>query len=352
MIIYQKLNFVHKQRLGFDKAHKLVMDTRGRLGDQDSAFKRELQRQAAVQQVTMSSSLIGAPNAISFVDGASLEGYQGDPEDSFILSHYWIDYDFIETLGLEITQGRAFSEAYASDVDGFIVNETAARAFGWEAPVGKRITWDDVDRPVVGVVSDFHAQSMHKEIEPLLFEIGNSTTFVTLSMAPSNFTRSQVEIQSIWDRFLPELPFKYSFLEDDIEAMYRAEHRMGQLFFYFAALAIVVACLGLFGLAAFTAMQRTKEIGIRKTLGASTPSLVQLLSRDYLKLLGIAFLVASPIAYFAMNHWLEGFAYHIALSVWIFLGAGMLAVVIALLTASVHSIKAAQTNPVEALRYE
>lgn len=353
IVIYQQLNYVQQQRLGFDQEQKLVMMARGRLGDQAEVFKQRLLQQSGITDVTLSSSIPGQPAAISFFSAEDIEAFEGDPDQIPVFDHYWVDHDFVDVIGLEITKGRTFSRAYSTDEEGaLLINQTAVKALGWEEPIGKRLYNGDNVKTVIGVVHDFHVQDMRQKINPLIIELNNTPTYITATIAPANFANARASIEAVWDQFIPDLPFEYSFLADDIEAMYRAEQRMGKLFIYFALLAIIVAGLGLFGLAAFTALQRTKEIGIRKTLGASTVAMVNLLSRDYLKLLTLAFLVAVPVAYYAMNRWLEGFAYRIDMNGWIFLVAGLLAVIIAMLAASFHSIKAATTNPVNALRYE
>ena len=355
IVIYKQLDYIQKERLGFDQEQKLVLTVRGHMGDQGSAFKQELLRQAGIRGVTMSSSLPGSYAAFSFVDAEDIEGYRGDPEAVPVFDRYWVDYDFFDVLGLEFVEGRAFAASFPSDVSqALIVNEAAVRRFGWEEPLGKRITLPGgTQKQVIGVVKDFHVKTLREAVEPMIIEIDDGPPwYLAVAISPEQFAENRSAIEAIWNRFLPDLPFRYSFLEDDIAALYEAEQRMGRLFVLFAGLAIVVACLGLFGLAAFTIVQRTKEIGIRKTLGASTVGLIRLLSEDYLKLLAISLVVAIPIVAFAMQSWLDGFAYRIELEWWIFAAAGGLALFIALATVSYQSIKAVLANPVEALRYE
>jgi len=351
IIIYRQLDYVQQQRLGFDKEHKLVIMTRNVLDDQANTFKQVLLDHAAVQGVTMSSSVPTKLTAISFFSPEDVEDF--DQENGFLMvDRFRVDHDFVDVLGINVVKGRAFDRNFSSDQDAILLNEAAIEVLGWDDPIGKRIKIEGTHKTVIGVLGDFQVQSVRQHIDPMLLELDASSRYIIVDMDGSDLPGTIASMQEAWDSFVPQAPFLYSFLEEDIEAMYRTERQTGQLFIYFTMLTVLVACLGLFGLAAYTAMQRTKEIGIRKTLGANTASLVQLLSVEYLKLLAIAYLFACPIAYFAINHWLDGFAYRVELSAWIFIAAGVSAAIITLFSSGYHSIKVALANPIDALRYE
>ncbi|MFK7847785.1 MAG: ABC transporter permease [Rhodothermales bacterium] len=352
-IIYQQLNYVTSQRLGFDQEQRLVLLTRSRLGDQAPAFKEALMRHAAVKQVSLSSGIPGHPSGISFYTHASFEGAQGGPDDHVVFDHLWVDHEYIETFGLNLIAGRSFSNSMATDKEeSLILNETAVRELGLENPVGTAFSYQGAQKKVIGVVSDFHLYDLRQEVRPMILDMDDHSKFVTINLATSDVQSSLASFEKVWDEFIPELPFQYAFLDDEVESMYREERRLGSLFSVFSGLAVFVACLGLFGLAAYTSLLRTKEIGIRKILGANTATLVRLLSGEYLKLVVIAFLVAAPLAYYVMSNWLQTFAYKIELSAWIFIGAGLVAFLIAIGTVSFQSLKTALANPVDALRQD
>jgi len=266
------------------------------------------------------------------------------------------DHDYVQTLGLEMAQGRPFDEAMITDSMAVVVNEALVEVMGLRGnPIGQRIRFasDDTAYPIIGVVRDFHFKSLHDEIEPYAVFIEDGVTDRSaIRILSDDVPGTLAYLEETWEAFVPDRPFVYSFLEDGLAAQYRAEEQTRTIFSVFSLLAIVIACLGLFGLSAFMAEQRRKEIGVRKVLGASVEGIVVLLSKDFLKLVGLAFVVAAPVAYLVMDRWLQSFAYHIDISWWVFLIAGSLALAIALLTVSYQSIKAARINPVEALRYE
>jgi putative ABC transport system permease protein len=268
---------------------------------------------------------------------------------------YIVDYDFIETLGMEMAAGRAFDPAFPSDAtSSFIINETAAAQFGWGDPLGKRINWDNSRQgTVVGVVEDFHFESLYAPIAPLVMFV-DPMYYARLSVRirPQNLPATLAFLEDAWKAFAPDWPFEYTFLDADFEAYYMAEQQATRLIRIAALLAIMVACLGLFGLATFSVQRRTKEIGVRKVLGASVPGIVLLLSKEFLALVALAFLAAVPVGYVALQQWLQDFAYRIALSPWFFLAAGLMALLIAWLTVGYQSIKAARANPTQSLRYE
>ena len=252
-------------------------------------------------------------------------------------------------------EGRDFSRAFATDTSAFLVNEAAVKRFGWDQALGKYIGDErgELIGTVIGVVKDFHFESLHTEIAPLLLHIQpESFREIAVRIRPGNLSQTLAFLEQQWQAFEPLYPFQYSFLDEDFDQLYREEERLGRIFSYASFLALFIASLGLFGLSAFTTQQRTKEIGIRKVLGSSLSGIVLLLSKDFLKLVGVAFCFAAPMAYLAMNRWLDAFAYRIDLSWPILLVAGLVALCIAMLTVSYQAIRAALADPVKSLRYE
>ncbi len=346
-VIFQQLTHLRTKRLGFDKEHVVVVSDRGRaLRTSYGSFKDELLR---------------SPHVVSVASGQSPDkdgGYfinAGSDENVLRLRLVGVDFDYAETLDLNFLAGEPFSTTRQTDSTlAFVANEQAVAALGWEDPVGNIFNrfWQG-EGAVVGVVEDFHMRTLREPIQPILLmlEPGYSPTLLVRLEAGGVATGLE-DLQNSWSRFVPDRPLFYSFLDDQLAALYQAEERLAQIFGLFALLAIFVACLGLYGLAAFTAERRTKEIGIRKVLGASVSGLVALLSTDFLKLAGMAFVIAAPIVYFAVQTWLQGFAYRIELGPWVFIGAGALALMIALVAVSYQALRAALADPVEALRSE
>ena len=354
LIIQRQMDYVQNTRLGFEKEQVVVITTRGRLDAEAATFKQVLEQHAAIRHVTLASHIPGHARAFTYIAPDGIEDYEGDPDVAVPVDHLWVDHDYVSTLNLELVAGRDFSDAYPSDAaEAILINETAARNLGWEDPIGKAIAFPQREpKRVVGVLRDFHSESMKHPIRPMVLELDPTPTYIAAKLTPTDLPAVLAFMETTWDRFVPALPFEYSFLDEDFEAMYRAEQRLGALFGLFAGLAVFVACLGLFGLVAFIAEQRTKEIGIRKVCGATVSGIVILLSKDIARLVLVAVVVAAPLAYFAMRSWLQEFAYQIDLTPAVFLGAAALAFGIALLTVSYQAIKAARANPVEALRYE
>ncbi|MFQ5568697.1 MAG: ABC transporter permease [Rhodothermales bacterium] len=358
-IIYRQLDYVRNERLGFDKEHVVLVPLR----DLENQFNYTSLKDTWVQlpgvrAVTASSGMPG-------LNGGIYDWYvrpENSP-DSLTLMVLTVDHDYAETYGLDIVAGRDFSEDFSTDAtEAFLLNESAARRLGWLDPVGKKLTLDVWFRryikktgAVVGVVKDFQYNSLHKAIDPIIFHIFPNSwyyDYVSVRLRPDDMPATLAAMEQAWAQFNPDRPFEYRFLDEQFNALYRAEARLSGLFGVFAGLAVIVACLGLFGLAAFTAEQRTKEIGVRKVLGATVGGIVVLLSRDLLKLIAVAFVVSAPLTYVAMGRWLNDFAYRVEMGAGTFLLAGALALVIAWLTVSYHAIRAALTDPVESLRYE
>ncbi|MFC1543104.1 ABC transporter permease [Candidatus Neomarinimicrobiota bacterium] len=360
MLVYQQLQFVSNKDLGFDKEDVVIIPNMGRLGNQIDAFKQELRNQSQVINVSRTSGIPGKSYSGTLYKAAPPEETdQGISitEEDLAFENYHADYDYIETMRMGLISGRNFSPELASDSAAFIINEAVARRFGWEDPIGNDIYitgWEGQPRyRVIGVVKDYHFKSLHSEISPVVMSLSTTSgNFLIVRIQPADIRNTLTMIEEIWAEFAPNIPFDYSFLDEDFDALFRAEQSFGKIVSYFTGLTIIIACLGLFGLAAFTAERRTKEIGIRKVVGATVAQIVGMLSKEYLVLVLIANIIAWPMAWYVMNRWLQNFAYRIDLSWWIFILAGLLALVIALLTVSWQAIRAATANPVEALRYE
>jgi len=268
----------------------------------------------------------------------------------------YVDSQYADALGLTIKDGRWFDDRFPSDVDGFVINEAAVDLFNLEQPIGSVLEnlWFQKKGPVLGVVEDFHFESLHHEIKPLVIGLHSfmAPRYLILRLAAGNVSATLTGLEDVWKRTGRSEPFVFRFLDENLEAMYRSERHLSRLFGLFAGLGIFISCLGLFGLAAYTAQQRTKEIGVRKTLGATVASIVTLLSREFLLLVLVAILLAFPIAYFGMQDWLSEFAYRKEIGPATLLIPGSFAILIALLTVSGQAIKAALTNPVECSRSE
>lgn len=271
---------------------------------------------------------------------------------------YDVDDNYIPTLGMQIAAGRNFSREYGTDSTGLIINEQAAKAFGWNdtEAIGRKLTYPDNDGKrisfhVVGVVKDFHFKSLHEKISPLVMVLSKNFDNIIVKTKTKDLAGLITTMKKVWQP-LADAPFTYSFLDERFNNTYKEEQKTGLILGIFAGVTIFVACLGLFGLATFTAEQRTKEIGVRKVLGATVSGIVALLSKDFLKLVFIAFLIASPIAWYMMNKWLQDFEYKEKISPWVFVSAAVLSILLTIITVSFRAVQAAMVNPVESLRSE
>ncbi len=349
-IVHQQLQFLRHKDTGFDRHQMLMVPVRGsRVESQYEAFKNRLLQNPNVVQVSGVNGKLGQEIRYTTFQ---VEGI-ATPQ---ILTILRVELDFVKTFGLQLVAGRAFSREIPTDAkEAFIINEAAMRQFGWGEALGKKLKLVTMagapQGPVIGVVKDFHFLPLHKDIGALVIYPGNFS-YATIKVRAQRLSETLAFVESAWKEFEPDKGFIYSFLDDLLWQSYQTEDRISQLTTYFSGLAIFIACLGLLGLASFTAARRTKEIGIRKVLGATVTNLIGLLSQEFLWLVLIANLIAWPLAYFAMAKWLGNFAYRIEIGWWVFALAGGSAVLIALLTVSTQAIKAALANPVEALRYE
>lgn len=353
IVIQKQMGFIQSVKLGFDKDQVAVIRNVGVLPNRGEAVRAALAQIPGVKTVAPCDGMIGGQN---WTNGLRVKG----SDNSQLVNFLSVGYDFLETLGIELKEGRDFSPEFPADTnDAIILNETAVKQLGVPEPVlGQLIVWDETPdttyyAKVIGVVKDFHFTSLRLEIKPFAFVITPSrTSLFALKMSGQNLRETLAQIESTWASLVPGRPFDYYFLDESLDKLYRSEQNFRTVFSAMTLLSVIIACLGLFGLAAFTAEQRTKEIGIRKVLGATVSSVTVLLSKDFAKLVMIAYVIACPIAWYAMQKWLQGFAYRIDMGWWVFALAGGLALIIALFTVSTQAIKAALANPVNSLRYE
>lgn len=351
MVVYFQLNYMRNQDLGFSKEQKLVMDSRADSGK--LAFKQALASIPGVLSTTMANY---APGMIYYPSPSQVENVRGDME-ALSTCFFFVDYDYLRQLHMTIVAGRDFSRAFSTDsAQAMILNETSIHQLGYSSPVqviGKRFELFGQKGVVIGVVKDFHLRSLQDPIRPVSICLNPGyCDLVYATIDGHRVPETLAAVQAKWKQLLPDRPFSYFFLDEFFDRQYRSEIRFGQLFLNFAILAIFISCLGLMGLAAYSTLQRTKEIGVRKVVGASVGNIVILLSKDFLQLVGWAFLVAAPLTWFFVNGWLQGFAYRIGGYWWIFGLAGLTALVIALLTVSFQAVRAAFVNPVNSLRSE
>jgi putative ABC transport system permease protein len=361
MVVFQQLRFIQRTALGYDKEHLVVLPYYSQLDDQYESFRNTLLQNSNIKDVGRSSRI---PTGRLLDDmGASAPGSDSMVPVKAEIRFVAADYDFVSTYGIHIDAGRNFLREYGTDTSNFLINEAAVKAIGWksaEQAVGKNLKYGNINGHIIGVTNDFHFESLHQEIKPLILIMpatppGQSYyNNMTVKIAGNNIPTALAALKNTWQKYLPDMPYQYNFLDERFSKLYEAEQRQGVIFTVFACIAILIACLGLFGLSAFAISQRIKEIGIRKVLGANVNTIVTLLSKDFLKLVAFSTIIAFPVGWYFMNKWLGGFAYHINLGVhwWIFIIAAVLAAFIALFTISFQAIKAAVANPVKSLRSE
>jgi putative ABC transport system permease protein len=355
LVIYRQLNYIQQKDLGYNKNHVLSIYSVYTMGDKVSAFKNSVLQMTGVQSGTLSSYLPVSNSSRS--DNTYFKNQLLDQKDGIDMQNWRVDYDYFKTMGMHVIKGREFSYQFGGDSTAVVINETAAQLLGYPDPVGQKI-YKIMDSnktkayTVIGVVKNFNYESLKQSIGPLGFFIGDWASLASFKVNTTDLNGLISKIGSLWKEMNPGMPFNYEFLDDSFNKMYKSEQRVGKIALIFSTLAIFIACLGLFGLATFISEQRTKEIGIRKVLGASVQGIVQLLSKDFMKLVGISFVIASPLSWWIMNNWLKDFAYRIPMEWWIIGTAGFIALLIALTTVSFQAIKAAIANPVQSLRSE
>ena len=351
IIVYTQLKYMRSQDLGFSKDHTIIIDA-----NQDKnkdAFKQSLASVPGVLSTSFSSAIPGGGISTAY---SKVQNKAGDMQISS-LDIYFVDYNYIDQYKMKVIAGREFSKEFGTDTSqAMVINETAAKLFGYSTPaeaVGKNFDQWGRKGKIIGVVKDFHYQALQEPIKPLSMRIEpGGYQLLSIKVAANNLPSTIKSIESKWNQVIPNRPFDYTFLDESYDKQYRAEDRFGSLFFNFAILAIFISCLGLLGLASYSTIQRTREIGVRKVLGASVSNIITLLSFDFLKLVLIAFIIASPVAWIFMHKWLGDFAYRTSLSWRMFVFAGVAACIIAFGTICLQAIKAAIANPVESLRSE
>ncbi|MEM8964887.1 MAG: ABC transporter permease [Bacteroidota bacterium] len=349
IIVYEQVNYILNKDLGLEKENVIYTYREGTLHDQYEAYKQQLLQQPGILAVTSSSQ---SPLRIGRSTGnVQWDKKQQDDDMEFMIVN--AEYDFVSTMGMRLKDGRYFSRDFSTDTTNYVINEAAAKAMGMTDPVGETLTvWEEPGK-IIGMVEDFHAASLHEQITPLIMRLTPDDTYLIFVRAEIGKTAEALaSMKKVGESLNPAYPFEYKFLDQTFQEDYQREETIGKLSTIFATLAILISCLGLLGLASFTAEQRTKEIGVRKVLGASVSHLVWLLSSDFTRLVTISFVIASPIAYYLMKQWLQDFEYQVDLSVGVFALAGIAALLIAWLTVGYQSVRTARANPVDSLRSE
>jgi putative ABC transport system permease protein len=356
LIIYNQLKYIQNKDLGYNRDHVLCIWDVYTLGDKAKSFKHEVNQIAGVQSSTLTSAL---PTSNYGNTSTIFKDPVVDQKRSLMTQEWNVDEDYIPTLGIKIKDGRNFLSQMKTDSDALVINETAARMLQFKNPLNQLVYVPQdqnakILKPyhIIGVVKDFNFQSLRDNVTPLVFYYSEDRGALSVRINSANIPALLDLMKAKWHNFSPNQQFNYSFMDKDFEAMYRSEQRMGTISVIFTSFAIIIACLGLFGLAAYAAEQRTKEIGVRKVLGASIGAIVSMLSKDFIKLVIISIIIASPLAWWAMHYWLQNFAYRQNIQWWVVAVAGIAAILIAFITISFQSIKAALTNPVKSLRSE
>lgn len=349
LVVYLQLHFIRTTNIGLERENVVSMPIEGQVRDRYEMIKQELQNVPGIMAVTSSDG-----NPIQLGSNTSDVEWPGkEPGAEVLIDYLHVDYNYLQTLGMQLKEGRDFSKQYGTDTANYIINEEAARLMQLEAPVGQPLKLWDVQGQIIGVVKNFQSRRVEMGDAPLIIRLDPSNTRMLFAkVEPGNTTKVLASMESVLQKYNPAFPFEYHFLDDEFEQMYRRESMISELANYFACIAIFISCLGLFGLALFTAEQRKKEIGIRKVLGASVSGIVFMLSKDFLKLVLLANVVALPLGWYLMSAWLNDYAVRTELSWWIFAVALVATVLIAMLTLSFHAVKTAVATPVTSLRTE
>jgi putative ABC transport system permease protein len=361
IVIYRQLNFIRSREVGFNRDQVLVIHNAYAAGDPVKNYRKDLLTLSGVADATLSGDMPTSGGSFSQNGWSRMPSF--DSKDLIVLTNLFVDDHYIPTLGMQMTTGRSFNpEKYPTDSMGVVINESAAQLMGFKQPLNEKLYRPNgVDSSgkftvaayhVIGVVKDFNYSSAHNKILPLIMNLADNRGSLAVRLKGGNIPSLVKQIEGRWSAMAQGVPFSYTFMDADFNNLYKAEAQTGQVFVTFAVFAILIASLGLFGLVTYAAEQRTKEIGIRKVLGANVGGIVALLSRDFVKLVLIASVIAFPVAWWAMNQWLQSFAYRVGVSWWIFAVAGLAAVMIALVTVSLQTIRAALANPIRSLRSE
>jgi len=354
VVIYSQLNYIHRKDIGFNRSQVITINNTSALGDQAQTFRDELLKIGGIQNATMSGFL-----PVNYVrrNNAFFTSPVLDPGTGMSMQAWVVDENYVPTLGIKILQGRNFSRQFLTDSTAIVINEAAAKFLSTKELINKKLysindikTKTQSQYHIIGIMGNFNFSSLRQVVTPLAFFLGKQNGNISVRVNSNHIPGVLAEIKNKWKAISASQPFGYSFMDEDFNKLYTTEQRTGQIFITFAILAILIACLGLFGLITYAAEQRTKEIGIRKVLGANVSQIVQMISRDFLKLVVIASLIAFPLAWWSMRKWLQDFAYRVDISWWAFALAGFITVLIAILTISVQTIRAATANPVSSLR--
>jgi len=359
IVIYNQLRYIRSREIGYNRDQVLVINNTYALDKQIKTFRQEMTKISGVQNAAVSGTL---PTDISYNQNGWFRDPLLDAKQVTIMTDFYADHHYIPTMGMRMVAGRNFSPDFPTDSTAVIINETAAKLLGFKNPLTQKLYrpngyasnggFTSKEFRIIGVMKDFNFSSMHDKVGPLVLELGEDYGRIAMRINTQNIPALISQVQNKWSSMAPGQPFSYTFLDADFNKIYNADQRTGKLFITFAVFAIFIACLGLFGLVTYAAEQRIKEIGIRKVLGASVQEIVAMISKDFVNLVLIAFLIAFPVAWWMMNKWLQGFAYRIDIGWWVFALAGLLTIAIALVTVSFQAIKAAIANPVKSLRTE
>ena len=345
IVVHRQLTFIRNLDLGYQKDHLVYLPTRGDFNDLE-VLAGELRNYPGISNLTFSSDI--PTNTIHLWGGNSWEGKEDDEQ---IMAHFYtVDFEFVPTMKIDMAEGRNFT--LLTDSSNYILNESAVKVFGITDPVGKWYDWANRRGEIIGVIKDFNYKSVHTKVEPMVLRVGQYYRYILIRISGNNVSAAISHIESQWEQYIPDYPFEIHFLDQDLEKNYGREQSMGVLFNYFALLAIFISCLGLFGLSAFMAQQRIREIGIRKVMGASTRKILSLLTTNFSLIVLLANIIAWPVAWWVLTNWLENFSYHTDISLWIFPVAGLLALAVALTTTAWQAYSAAVTNPADTLKYE
>jgi predicted permease len=350
LVIYKQIQFVQTANLGYNKDHLILFPIEGKVKSNLETFLNEVRKMPGVVNASSTSHrFLGRNNNTS---GLEWEGK--NPEDLILFENVSVNYGMLETLGVELAAGRFYSPEYGSDTTKIIFNETAVRIMNMKDPIGQKIKlWEQYDLEIVGVVKDFHFQSLHDAVNPLFFRLGPENTWtIMVRLEGGKEKETLAALGQFYKTYNPGFAFEYRFQDQEYARQYESEQRVATLSGYFASMAIIISCLGLFGLAAFTAERRLKEIGIRKALGSSSTNIVLLLSGDFTKMVLLSITIGLPVSYWLLDRWLERFAFHVTLEAWYFIAAGLTALIIAWITVASQAVKAAGVNPVKCLRNE
>jgi ABC-type antimicrobial peptide transport system permease subunit len=351
LVIYKQLDYIRSKNLGFNREHVVIFPLYDSFKQNYESFKNELRQNRDIINVTTANNIptrIGNINPV-YWEGQTTENYR-------TINFVAVDFDYFDTFEMTMAEGRKFSKEFSTDRQNYIVNEELAKLMGFKSVIGKMFSIWQNEGQIIGVVKNFHSRSLHNEIVPVVFTCSPdwywSLSRVFVKIKSNKIPETLEYIENTVANFAPEYPFTYSFLDEHFEKLYKGDQQIGTIFKYFSFIAIFISCLGLFGLAAFMIGQRTKEIGIRRILGASKSYIMMILSKEFIVLIVVSNIIAWPLAYLVMNQLLESYAYRTDVSLMIFLGAGLFTLLLTFLTISVQTLKATRTNPVDALHYE